>query len=152
MNDIRIEECISRYRDVPGGLLPMLHSIQHALGYVPADAVPAIATAINRSRAEVHGVLSFYHDFRETPPARHTVQICVSEACQANGADALKAHAEASLGVAVGHSSGGDGALEPVYCLGNCACGPSVRIGDAVHARVDADQFDALMAAMRQEA
>lgn len=125
----------------------MLHAIQHALGYIPAESVPVIARALQLSRAEVHGVISFYHDFRSAPAGRHTLQICRAEACQAMGARALEDHARASLGIDYGDTTAdGDFTLEPVYCLGNCACSPSVRIDDDIHARVDPARLDELLA------
>ena len=142
-----IASCIEQYREVPGGLLPLLHAIQHSLGFVPADSVPSIAKALQLSRAEVHGVISFYHDFRDAPAGNHVLQICRAEACQALGGRALEAHAKSSLGVDFGGTTA-DGAitLEAVYCLGNCACSPSVRLDDQIHARVDATRFDELLA------
>ena len=142
-----ITDLLDQYRDVPGGLLPLLHAIQKRLGFIPPDEVPTIARAMNLSRAEVHGVISFYHDFRSEPAGRHTLQICRAEACQAMGSRQLEAHAKASLGIDYGGTTP-DGAitLEPVYCLGNCACSPSVRIDNSVHARVDPARFDALVA------
>ena len=142
-----ITSCIEQYREVPGGLLPLLHAIQDSLGFVPADAVPSIAKALQLSRAEVHGVISFYHDFRAAPAGNHVLQICRAEACQALGARALEAHAKSSLGVDFGGTTA-DGAitLEAVYCLGNCACSPSVRLDDQIHARVDATRLDELLA------
>jgi formate dehydrogenase subunit gamma len=147
-----IEQCIARHRQTPGGLLPLLHDIQGQLGYVPGESVAAIASALGLSRAEVHGVISFYHDFRSEPGGRHRVQICRAEACQAMGSGALEQHARSRLGVDFGGTTA-DGAitLEPVYCLGNCACPPSVRIDDGVHARVDPARLDALLAELRQE-
>ena len=141
-----ITSCIEQYREVPGGLLPLLHAIQDSLGFVPADAVPSIAKALQLSRAEVHGVISFYHDFRAAPAGNHVLQICRAEACQALGARALEAHAKSSLGVDFGGTTA-DGAitLEAVYCLGNCACSPSVRLDDQIHARVDAARLDELL-------
>jgi len=141
-----VTELIERHRGIPGGLLPLLHAIQGMEGCIPEHAVPAIATALNLSRAEVHGVISFYHDFRTGPAGRRTVQICRAEACQAVGSRALEQHACDALGIAVGETTA-DGAvtLEGVYCLGNCACGPSVRIGDRVYGRVDSARFDALL-------
>lgn len=146
--DETIAERIERYRDVPGGLLPLLHAIQHALGYIPADSIPAIAASLHLSRAEVHGVISFYHDFRSEPAGRHVLQVCRAEACQAMGARELEAHAKKRLGIDYGETTA-DGAitLEPVYCLGNCACSPSVRIDDDIHARVDGERLDELLAA-----
>lgn len=142
-----VDDCIERFRTEPGGLLPLLHAVQEILGYIPETSVPVIARAMNLSRAEVHGVISFYHDFRTQPGGRHTVQICRAEACQAVGARSLEAHAKASLGVDFGGTTA-DGAitLEAVYCLGNCACSPSVRLDDQVHARVDATRLDELLA------
>lgn len=142
-----ISHLLEQYRNVPGGLLPLLHAIQAELGYIPPDAVEPIAEAMNLSRAEVHGVISFYQDFRSEPLGRHRVQICRAEACQAMGSRELEAHAMETLGMTFGETSA-DGAitLEPVYCLGNCACSPSVRIDDRVHARVNGPRFDALLA------
>jgi formate dehydrogenase subunit gamma len=144
-----IAEQLVQYRDMPGGLLPLLHAIQAAIGYVPTESVAEIAAALNLSRAEVHGVISFYHDFRSEPAGRHVLQICRAEACQAMGSRALEAHAKNTLGIDYGDTTA-DGAisLQPVYCLGNCACSPSVRIDDDVHARVDAQRLDALLAAL----
>ena len=144
-----IAQQLEQYRDMPGGLLPLLHAIQAAIGYVPAESVAEIAGALNLSRAEVHGVISFYHDFRSAPAGRHVLQICRAEACQAMGSRALEAHAKNTLGIDYGDTTA-DGAisLQPVYCLGNCACSPSVRIDDDVHARVDAERLDALLAAL----
>lgn len=142
-----IADCIRQYRGVPGGLLPLLHAVQARLGFVPSDSVPTIAKALQLSRAEVHGVISFYHDFRSEPAGKHVLQICRAEACQALGARSLEAHAKASLGVDFGGTTA-DGAitLEAVYCLGNCACSPSVRLDDQIHARVDAARLDELLA------
>lgn len=147
-----IQQCLERYREEPGGLLPLLHAVQEELGFVPPDTVPQIAQAFNLSRAEVHGVISFYHDFRTEPAGRHVVQICRAEACQAMGSRELENHARTSLGIEFGETTA-DGALtlETVYCLGNCACSPSVRIGDDIHARVDAKRFDALLADLGSE-
>ena len=141
------------HKDVPGGLLPALHGIQDKLGYVPPDAVPLVAEQFNLSRAEVHGVLTFYHHFRSTPPARHVVQLCRAEACQSMGADALLAHAQAALGCALhGHNGDGSFALEPVYCLGQCATAPAMMVDDAVHARVTAARFDRIIARLEETA
>ncbi|MBT5388900.1 MAG: formate dehydrogenase subunit gamma [Porticoccaceae bacterium] len=146
-NTADISHLVTQFRSVPGGLLPLLHAIQGELGYVPESTVPAIAAGLNLSRAEVHGVISFYHDFKTHPVGKTTVQICRSEACQSMGSRQLEAHAKATLGVDY-HQTTDDGAitLEPVYCLGNCACSPSVRINNDIYARVDAARFDQLMA------
>ncbi|WP_454762992.1 formate dehydrogenase subunit gamma [Cupriavidus campinensis] len=144
-----IERIVNARRDMPGALLPILHEIQDSHGFIPADAVPVIASALNLSRAEVHGVITFYHHFREQPAGCHVVQVCRAEACQAVGAEALVAHAREALGCDF-HATTADGrfTLEPVYCLGQCACGPAVMIGEQLHARVDAKRFDALIAAL----
>jgi formate dehydrogenase subunit gamma len=141
-----LTEIIAHYRDVPGGLLPLLHALQEALGYIPAAAVPAIARGLQLSRAEVHGVISFYHDFRSEPAGKHILQICRAEACQAMGSRALEAHAKQRLGIDYGDTTAdGTISLEPVYCLGNCACSPSVRLDDEIHARVDPARLDTLL-------
>jgi formate dehydrogenase subunit gamma len=142
-----ISASIRQYLDVPGGLLPLLHAIQERVGYVPAAAVPHIAKALHLSRAEVHGVISFYHDFRSEPAGRHILQICRAEACQAMGSRVLEAHAKESLGIEYGGTTA-DGAvtLEAVYCLGNCACSPSVQLDGDIHARVNPARLDELLA------
>lgn len=148
-----IQALIDAHRDQAGALLPMLHAIQDQLGYVPAEATPLLAKSLNLSRAEVHGVISFYHHFRTTPPGKHTLQICRAESCQSMGSRDLEAHAKAALGIDY-HQTTADGAisLEPVYCLGNCACSPAVCVGDEVQGRMDTVQLDALIAALRQGA
>jgi formate dehydrogenase subunit gamma len=134
------------HREQPGALLPILHDIQHALGYVPDDAVPLIAKELNLSRAEVHGVITYYHHFRQTPPGKHVVQVCCAEACQANGSQALAEHAAARL-------QHGDIAMEPVYCLGLCSIGPAIQIDETtLHARVTKKKFDALMDELGEQA
>lgn len=132
-----IRAIANAHKDVPGGLLPALHAVQDALGYVPDEAIPVLAQALNRSRAEVYGVLTFYRHFRRAPPGRRVVQVCCAEACQACGANALLAHAEHLL-ACKSHETRADGevTLEPVYCLGLCASAPAVQIDDRVHARV----------------
>jgi formate dehydrogenase subunit gamma len=129
-----------------GSLLPVLHAIQDRLGWVPPAVVPLLAGELNLSRAEVHGVLTFYHWFRQSPPGRHVVYLCRAEACQAVGAAALEAHAKRRLGVDF-HGTTADGrfTLEPVYCLGNCACGPSVMVDRELHAQVTPARFDSLV-------
>ena len=131
----------------PGPLIEVLHAIQAELGYVPPAAVPLVASELNLSRAEVHGVVSFYHFFRSTPPGAHTVSVCRAESCQAVGGEALAAHARRRLGVDF-HQTTPDGrfSLEPVYCLGNCACSPAVMIDGRLHGRVSPERFDALLA------
>ncbi|MET3441470.1 formate dehydrogenase subunit gamma [Variovorax paradoxus] len=131
------------HKDVPGGLLPALHGIQDALGHIPPDAVPVIADQFNLSRAEVHGVVTYYHHFRSAPPGRLLVQVCRAEACKAMGADALLEHASKRLGCEVhGTSADGQYSLEPVFCLGLCASSPSIAVNDEVHARITPALFD----------
>jgi formate dehydrogenase subunit gamma len=128
-------------------LLPFLHLVQERLGHVSPAAIRYAAHAFNLSRAEVYGVVTFYGDFRESPVGDTVVQLCMAEACQAVGCRDLAAHAESSLGVQLGETTrDGRVHLEAVYCLGNCALGPSVRIGDDVHGRVTAAAFDTLVA------
>jgi formate dehydrogenase subunit gamma len=128
-------------------LIEILHTVQDALGYIPREAVPPIAQALNLSRAEVQGVIGFYHDFRSAPAGTVTLQLCRAEACQAMGVRELEAHVKSRLGLNY-HETTADGrfTLEPVYCLGNCACTPSMRIGDEVYARVTPDRFDEILA------
>jgi len=145
-----VESACARLKGLPGALLPILHAVQEALAFVPQDAVPLIARELNLSIAEVHGVLSFYHYFRKQRGGRHVVHLCRAEACQALGAVGLEEHAKRSLGIDF-HATTADGAisLEPVYCLGNCALGPSVMIDEQLQGRVSAARFDALIAQAR---
>jgi formate dehydrogenase subunit gamma len=140
----------AEHGDRPDALIEMLHAVQHRFGYVPEAAVPALALAINRSRAEVHGVVTFYHDFRDQPAGRKVIKICRAEACQAMGARELIHHAERVTGARLGGTSP-DGAvtLEAVYCLGNCALSPAVLADGELVGRVDAARFDALLAERR---
>jgi formate dehydrogenase subunit gamma len=153
-NEARGAEIIAGHDELEGATLVILHAMQETFGYVPELAIPMIASALSLSRAEVHGVISFYHHFRTHAPGRHVVRICRAEACQALGARALEAHAKKSLGIDF-HETTQDGAvtLEAVYCLGNCGCGPSVLVDeDELHARVTPDSFDALVRAARKVA
>ena len=151
--DLPVEErnavldSVQQHRTLAGNLLPILHEIQNRLGWIPPRAVPLIAFELNLSRAEVHGVLSFYHYFRHSKPGRQVIYLCRAEACQAVGAAALEAHAKLKLGADF-HGTSRDGryTLEPVYCLGNCACGPSLLIDKELHARVTPARFDELIA------
>ena len=144
--DSNVDQLIEQFKTLPGGLLPLLHAVKHKLGCVPDSVVGPIGKGFNLSRAEVHGVISFYHDFNTHPVGHHTVQICRAEACQSMGSRHIESHAKQSLGIDYGETTA-DGliTLEPVYCLGNCACSPSVRIDDDIHARVDQSRFDQLM-------
>jgi len=141
-----LQEITTALKDKPGALLPILHAIQDALGYVPAESVPAIAKALNLSRAEVHGVISFYHYFRDTPPGKHTIHLCRAESCQAMGGKQLETHVKATLGIDF-HETTADGkfSLEAVYCLGNCACSPAMQIDEEIFGRVSANRFDAVV-------
>jgi formate dehydrogenase subunit gamma len=147
--EVLVEEAIAglveRYRDEPGGLLPLLHAVQDALGYVPSEAVATIGRALNLSRAEVHGVITYYHFFRSAKPGRHVVQICRAESCKSVGADALLAHAEGLFGCK-SHHTRADGAvtLEPIYCLGLCAMSPAMLIDEQPYARMSLAKLDAL--------
>lgn len=141
-----VSSAVHKYADSPGGLMPLLHEIQASLGFIPKDCVAAIAKGMGLSRAEVHGVISFYHDFHDQPRGQTTIHLCRAEACQAMGSRRLEAHVKSRLGIDYGGTTAdGRFSLEPVYCLGNCACSPSIRMGDDVFARVDADRFDELM-------
>jgi formate dehydrogenase subunit gamma len=137
----------------PDELLEIFHAVQAELGFVPEPALPAIANALNLSRAEVYGVLTFYHDFRRSPPGRHVIKICRAESCQAMHTDELCRHAVKQLGVAFGETSA-DGAftLEAVYCLGNCARSPAMMIDGDLYGCVDKMRFDAIVADLDKEA
>lgn len=141
-----IDTAIANNKDKPGALLPILHGIQDDIGHIPPEAVPMIAKELNLSRAEVHGVISFYHYFRQTPPGRHTIQICQAESCQAMGSEALTAHARQCLSIDF-HDTTSDQefSLEPVYCLGNCACSPAVMVDDEVYGRVSAERLEQIL-------
>jgi len=148
-----LQEVLARHANEEGALLPILHELQDRLGHVPPDAVPEIANALNLSRAEVHGVITYYHHFRSEPTGRHVLQICRAEACQSMGADALLSHAELRLGCA-SHSTTSDGSftLEPAYCLGLCASSPALMLDGEPHGRVSARGLDALIVQARSEA
>jgi formate dehydrogenase iron-sulfur subunit len=148
-----LTHCLARFGQEPGGLLPLLHSLQDRLGFIPRAAVPAIAEALNLSRAEVHGVVSYYPHLREQPHGRTLIQICRAEACKSRGGDALFAHAQETLGCqAHGTSADGSVTLEPVYCLGLCAQSPAVMVDESeVHARMTADRLDALLEEIQQK-
>ncbi len=146
--DAAVRAAIDAHRGQAGALLPVLHAIQDALGYVPAQAVVPVADALGLARAEVHGVLGYYHHFRRTAPARHTVALCRAEACLAAGGDALLEQAERVLGCGM-HQRRADSALEldAVYCLGLCASAPSALVDGRAHARLDADALQRIAAA-----
>lgn len=139
-------------RERPGALLPILHGIQGVVGHIPEEAIPLIAEELNLSRAEVHGVISFYHHFRKSPPGRHVVQICQAESCQACGCEHLTEQVKRLLNVEF-HETTPDGefTLEPVYCLGNCACSPAIMIDDDVYGRVTPARFKQLVGQYAKE-
>src|SRR3979411_1367690 len=146
-NAARGAEIIAEHVHVEGATLVMLHALQEAFGYVPKAALPMVATALNLSRAEVHGVFTFYHDFRKKPAGRHVLKLCRAEACQAAGGDRLAARAEAKLGIAIGNTTADDRVtLEPIYCLGLCATAPSAMLDGRVVGRLDEARIDALIA------
>ena len=143
---VAARDIIAGLKHLPGATLPILHALQDRFGYIDSAAVPLIADALNLSRAEIHGVVSFYHDFREAPAGAHRIQLCRAEACQSMGCRNLERHAEQRLGVAMGGTRGdGRATLDAVYCLGNCALSPAVMIDGELHGRVDAARFDELM-------
>lgn len=142
-----IRAVIAPHLGLEGPLLPMLHAIQQAFGHVPETAVPVLAETLNLGRAEVHGVISFYHDFRAAPAGRHILKICRAEACQSMGANALAAATLAKLGLDWhGTTANGAVTVEPVYCLGLCACAPAAMIDDRVVGRVDAAKMGRILA------
>lgn len=141
------QHIIKSHATQQGPLLPILHALQESFGYVPEPAVPMIAEILNLSRAEVHGVVTFYHDFRHEPAGRHVIKLCQAEACQACGSDALRDHAEQKLGMKMGETSAdGRVTLEPIYCLGLCSVSPSAMIDGRIVARLDQKKLDALIA------
>lgn len=146
-----VDAAIAAHRDEPGALLPMLHAIQDALGFIPAGAVAPVAQALALTRADVHGAISFYHDFRSAPAGRHVLKLCQAEACQAMGAREVFAHACEQLGIGPGGGDSADGGftLQPAYCLGNCALSPAMLVGDALHGRVTPQRFDAIVGECR---
>ncbi len=146
----QVAEILADHAGREGPLLPILHDVQAAFGHVPQAALPQIAKALNISKAEVHGVMSFYHDFREQRAGTHVVKLCRAEACQAVGADRVAAHARGALGVDW-HGTTADGrvTLEPVFCLGLCACGPAAMVDGKLVGRLDESRLDGLLAGVR---
>lgn len=137
----------------PGALLPVLHAIQDALGYIPDDALDRIASHLNLSRADVHGVISFYHDFKHAPPAQRVVRLCRAEACQSMGGAALESALRKRLGLGADEHASRDGiALEPAYCFGACACAPTAMIDGELHGRLDLARLETLLRAAGGEA
>ncbi|MBZ9739516.1 MULTISPECIES: formate dehydrogenase subunit gamma [unclassified Mesorhizobium] len=146
----RTAAIVQDLKDLEGPLLPILHGIQEEFGHVPQAAVPVIADGLNLSRAEVHGVVTFYHDFRARPAGRHVLKLCQAEACQSMGSDAVAARIKQLLGIDF-HETTRDGSvtLEPVYCLGLCACSPSAMLDGEVIGRLDNEKIDEIVAEVR---
>jgi formate dehydrogenase subunit gamma len=146
----RTAAIVQDLKDIEGPLLPILHEIQDEFGHVPQEILPVIASGLNISRAEVHGVVSFYHDYREQPAGRHVLKLCQAEACQSMGSDAVAARLKQTLGIDF-HQTSADGAvtLEPVYCLGLCACSPAALLDGEVIGRIDADTVDEIVEVVR---
>lgn len=148
-----VSRILAQFKDRPGPLLEVLHAVQAAIGFIPPHSIGLIAEGLNLSRADVHGVVTFYHHFRSAPPGRHVLQVCRAESCQALGAQALAEHARTRLGVDF-HESTPDGrlSLEPVYCLGNCACSPAVMLDGRPYGRMTPARLDALLAGLNSPA
>ncbi len=141
-----VASALADCRNREGALLEVLHAVQNRLGYVPREAIAPIAQALNLSRAEVHGVVTFYHHFRDSPAGRNRLALCRAEACQASGARALQAHAEQRLGISCGGTTAdGQTTLDAVYCLGLCACGPAVMFNGELLGKVTPERLDALL-------
>ena len=153
-NEIEVvDRAIALHSGEVGALLPIFHAVQDALGFVPDAALPKIAHALNLSRAEVHGTLSFYHDFRTSPPGRHVLKVCRAEACQSCGGEAIAAHLERRLGCRFGETAAdGSVTLEPVYCLGNCAAAPSLLLDGELRGRLTLARLDRLVDGLAKEA
>lgn len=141
---------IDEMKDMEGPLLPILHGVQHEFGCVPREALPVIASGLNLTRAEVHGVVSFYHDYRSEPAGRHVLKLCQAESCQSMGSDAVAAKLKQLLGIDF-HETSADGAvtLEPVYCLGLCACSPAAMLDGKPVGRIDAERVEEIVAEVR---
>jgi formate dehydrogenase subunit gamma len=146
-----VRDVLAAHASTQDALLPVLLDIQRRMGFVPKSAVAVVAQALNLSRADVHGVASFYHDLRDAPAGRHVIALCQAEACQAVGCRALSAHAQQRLGVPLGGTTA-DGliTLERAYCFGNCACGPTVQVDDDLFGRVTSARFDQLVGDLQQ--
>lgn len=144
-----IESIVLQYQDTPGGLMPALWAIQNSFGYIAPDWIAVIANGLNLSRAEVHGVISFYHDFKTQAAPDHRVQICRAEACQAMGGRKLQQAAQQVLGIGFDEVSDDNKVgLESVYCLGLCACGPAMMVNGELHGRVDQQKLQRLLASL----
>ena len=150
-NETRAREIVAAHQGLEGPALPILHALQEAFGSIPDSALRIVAEALNISRAEIHGIVTFYHDFRHEPAGRHLLKLCRAEACQSVGADRLAAHAQARLGIGWGETTS-DGAvtLEPIFCLGLCALGPSALADGEVVGRLDEKRLDAVIDGIRR--
>ncbi len=149
----RASSLIQDLQQLPGALLPILHALQEEFGYIDPAAVPLVADALNISKAEVHGVISFYHDFRHEPPGRHTLKMCRAESCQSMGCDRLIEHVEKRLGAKLGETTpDGSFTLDAIYCLGNCAMSPAVMLDGKPYGRVSAQVADFLIDDVRRRA
>jgi formate dehydrogenase subunit gamma len=145
-SEARGREIITAHKAQEGAALPILHAVQAAFGYIPRDAVPLVADALNLTRAEVHGIVTFYHDFRESPPGTHVLKLCRAEACQSMGADALAAEARQKLRVEWGETTtDGRVTLEPVFCLGLCASAPAAMLDGKVVGALDRARLGTLL-------
>jgi formate dehydrogenase subunit gamma len=148
---VRASEIIAAHSGREGPTLPILHAIQEAFGFVPEAVEPLLAEALNLSRAEIHGVVTFYHDFRRQPAGRHVLKLCRAEACQSMGGDALVARAEAALGVAMGETTAdGQVTLEPTFCLGLCATAPAAMLDGKLVGRLDETRLEQLLTEAQQ--
>jgi formate dehydrogenase subunit gamma len=146
----RTSAVIEGTEGLEGPLLPILHGIQEEFGYVPTESLPVIAEALNISKAEVHGVVTFYHDYRRAPAGRHVLKLCQAEACQSMGSEAIAARMKQLLGIGFGETAAdGSVTLEPVYCLGLCACAPAAMLDGQVIGRLDADRLDEIVEEVR---
>ena len=152
ISDQAIQAAIQEHQSLPGAMLPVLHAVQNTFGYIPANAPAVVAKALQVSQAEVEGVISFYHHYRRQPAGAHIIQVCRAEACQARGSRELEAHLKQALAIDY-HQTTTDReiTLEPVYCLGNCACGPNLLVDDQVVARVTPAKADALIEGLRTQ-
>lgn len=148
LDEIQVQ--IEAHKNLPGALMPMLHAIQDSVGYVPEAVYPQIAKALALSVAEVHGVVTFYHHFRTHPVGKHVLQICRAESCQAMGSEQLESSVKSALGIDY-HETTKDGSitLEPVYCLGNCACSPAVMLDEELYGRVDSQKIAQIISQAR---
>ncbi len=148
--EAQVASIVDGMKGMEGPLLPILHEVQKEFGYVPQDALPVIASGLNLSRAEVYGVVSFYHDYRKEPAGRHVLKVCQAESCQSMGSDDVAARLRQALGIDF-HQTTPDGrvTLEPVYCLGMCACSPAAMLDGEVIGRIDADKVDEIVAEVR---